>query len=182
MVKWDPTLGECSLQGGRCWVWKPSLRLESHFSHLLFHGSLASSLHFWSLTFLINDIRNLSISLPKCIRDPHLHRVSSMVFLYPCMECICIQEEVSPRRFLGCWKRVLPWTHIKIIEGNKQINKKYHHPGFVLQPSEMKISGAGVVLGSHFSVSPGLEGGHDHGWAVHWIHGSPWGHKESDRT
>ena len=83
MVKWDPTLGECSLQRGQCWVWKPSPRLESHFSYLLFHGSSASSLHFWSLTFLINDIRNLSISLAKCIRDPHLHRVSSMVFLYP---------------------------------------------------------------------------------------------------
>ena len=67
-------------------------------------------------------------------------------------------------------------------ESFKETNKKYHHPGFVLQPSKMKISGAGVVLGSHFSVSTGLEGGHDHGQAVHWIHGSPWGHKESERT
>ena len=59
----------------------------------------------------------------------------------------------------------------------KQTNKKYHHPGFVLQPSKMKISGVEMVLGSDFSVSTGLEGGHDHGRAVHWIHGSPWGHK-----
>ena len=59
----------------------------------------------------------------------------------------------------------------------KQTNKKYHQLGFVLQPSKMKISGAEVVLGSHFSVYTGLEGGHDHGQAVYWIHGSPWGHK-----
>ena len=177
MVKWDPTLGECSLQRGWCWVWKQSPRLESHFSYLLFHGSLACSLHFWSLTFLINDIRNLSVSLAKCIRDPHLHRISSMVFLYPWLHGVHlyprggVSQEIS-----GVLEKSLTLdTHQNHLR--KQTNKKYHQLGFVLQPSKMKISGAEVALGSHFPVSTGLEAGHDYGQAVYWIHGSPWGHK-----
>lgn len=146
-------MGECSLPG-QCWVWQ-SLRLgRNPISHFALPWIFGKFLCFGTSLFSSNDIRNLSISLQKCIRDPHLHRglihgVSLSIYgvhLYPRG---AVSQEVS--RVLE--KSLTLDTHPKSLKKTNKQTGKYHHLGFVLQPGEMKISGAGVVLGSHFSVS-----------------------------
>lgn len=73
-------------------------------------------------------------------------------------------EGGSPGRCLGrgggLEKRVLTWTHMRIIWGNFGEKKpNSYFADFVLQPRQIDIS-AGVALQSLFKVSTGLGWGH----------------------